>query len=261
MAGKSNGGWEDSVYGPSEEPWDEHHAVPHALTVEGIQRVVAAFKETARRAVEAGVDTIQIHSAHGYLLHSFLSGAINKRTDNYGGSFENRTRLLWEIIAAVREVIPETMPLQVRVSGTDWLDAEKYPEAWEIEQTVRLAKELEKDGRVDLLDVSSGGNHKDQQIVGFGSYQIDLAEKVSQALGEKRRLVVTAVGGIAGGAQAEEVLQKGQADAVCIGRAFLREPSFVGRCARELGVETDVKVINQYHRAGRWVPEVVREKA
>ncbi|TGZ78652.1 FMN-linked oxidoreductase [Ascodesmis nigricans] len=253
LAGSDIGGWPESVVAPSPIAWDDNHADPRELTVEDIQRVVGAFKAAAKRAVDAGIDMIQIHCAHGYLLHSFLSPVTNKRTDSYGGSFENRVRLLFDVVGAIREVVPETMPLMVRVSATDWLDEDAYPGAWDIVQTVELAKKLDEDGRVDLLDISSGGNHPDQKIAPHSEYQLELAARVVRELGEKRRLKVSAVGGVADGQTAERVLSEGGVDAVFVGRAWLREANVVERFARELGVR--VEGIRQYHRRGRWVEE------
>ncbi|KAI5846800.1 NADH:flavin oxidoreductase/NADH oxidase [Tricharina praecox] len=246
------GGWPSSVVGASPIRWSADHALPRELTTAEIAAVVAAFAAAAVRCVKAGVDSLQIHAAHGYLVHSFMSGASNTRTDAYGGAFENRVRILLEIVDAVREVIPSSMPLMVRVSGTDWLPEEKYPTAWTLEDTVRLAKQLYAHG-VDLLDVSSGGNHENQQISPHNTYQVQMAEKVKAALlaegGEPAKLLVSAVGAIADGVWANKIVAEMGVDAVFVARAFLRDPNFVLRCAEELGVRVQPPL--QYLRMGR----------
>jgi 2,4-dienoyl-CoA reductase-like NADH-dependent reductase (Old Yellow Enzyme family) len=181
------------------EPWDEHYPVPKALSKSQIQDLTAAFVAATKRALAAGVDFIEIHSAHGYLLHSFLSPATNTRTDEYGGkSLDNRLRFPLETVRALRKTMPETMPLFYRVSGTDWLPA---GQGWDSEQTVELAKRLQAEG-VDLLDVSSGGNHKDQQIPSAPGFQVHLAAAVKKSV---PNLVVGAVGIIVDGHQANDV--------------------------------------------------------
>lgn len=252
LAPKKHGGWADEVVGPSAIPWSDNYAHPHELSPAQIQDLIAAFVATARRAVAAGVDALQIHCAHGYLLHQFLSGVSNTRQDQYGGSFENRVRLTLEIVDALRAVIPETMPLMIRVSGSDWLDPAEFPDAWTIDQTIRFAKLLYERG-VDLLDVSAAGTHP-KQIVSKGTVEMnEMAGAVRKALnevgGEAKKLVVTAIGGITSGVQAEELLKSGKADAVFAARAFLANPGFALSCADELGVE--VSWPNQYLRRVR----------
>lgn len=201
------------------------------LSIAEIKDIVKAFGDAAVRAVKAGVDSVELHAAHGYLLHQFLSTATNQRTDEYGGPFENRVRFVLEAIQEIRSRIPQGMPFFLRfvvdanaelidkyganimtnrrLSGTDWLDTAKYPGAWDIEQTIRLAKLLYPLG-VDLLDVSSAGNHEEQKIpVHIKEYQTSLAEKVKKVLteegGEAAKLLISAVGGITDGAQANQV--------------------------------------------------------
>jgi len=245
----SVGGWPDRIVGPSPTKWSDSYETPNELTKEGIKEIVDAFGISAKLAVEAGIDSLEIHAAHGYLLSSFLSGAVNKRTDEYGGSFENRTRILFETIESVRKNIPESMPLFVRVSGSDWLDKSKFPDAWEVEDTIRLSKLLYASG-VDMLDVSGGGNHPEQVIAMFSETQITMAANVRTALnqegGDAAKLLVSAVGQIKDGKSAEAILQSGGADIITCGRAFLEDPGFVLHCAEELGVP--IKWPNQYSR-------------
>jgi 2,4-dienoyl-CoA reductase-like NADH-dependent reductase (Old Yellow Enzyme family) len=256
IAQPSVGGWPDRIVGPSPIQWNSSYPTPNELSKEGIKEIVDAFGKSAKLAVGAGVDSLEIHAAHGYLLNSFLSGAINKRTDEYGGSFENRTRMLFETIASIRKNISESVPLFVRVSGSDWLDKSKFPDAWDVEDTIRLAKMLYASG-VDLLDVSAGGNHPEQVIAMFSETQIKMAAEVRKALheegGDAAKLLVSAVGQIKDGKSAEAILQSGGADIITCGRAFLEDPGFVLHCAEELGVP--IKWPNQYlrrHVKARW---------
>ncbi|KAF5379008.1 hypothetical protein D9615_006057 [Tricholomella constricta] len=237
------GGWPEDVWGPSDVPFDETYPRPKALTKEGIRRVVQAFVDAARRAVEAGVDVVEIHNAHGYLLHSFLSPVSNKRTDEYGGSFENRTRLTVEIVDAVRAAIPEDMPLFLRISATDWLE-DVFPNepSWRSEDTVKLAPLLHAHG-IDFLDVSTGGNHPDQKISGGPAYQAPFAHDVKKALDPASKLIVGSVGSITNGHVAQGVLDKGQADAVLVGRQFQKNPGTVWAFAEDLGIE--IQLANQ----------------
>ncbi|KAI0489618.1 NADPH dehydrogenase [Xylaria cf. heliscus] len=255
LASKEHGGWGDNVWAPSPisfSPAEDEYAEPKEMTIADIKELVKAFRDTARRAVEAGFDVIELHGAHGYLLTQFLSPVSNHRTDEYGGSFENRTRLLFEVIAAVREVTPPEMPLFLRLSATEWMEYAGEP-SWTLEDTIRLAKLLPGTG-IDLLDVSSGGNHEAQKIHVHPYYQIDLAGQVREALQkEGLKLLIGAVGMITTGEMARDIVQEGEghapkADLVLIARQFLREPEFPLRVAHQLGVE--VKWPNQYHRAG-----------
>ncbi|KAI1115148.1 NADPH dehydrogenase [Nemania sp. NC0429] len=252
VAAKEHGGWEDDVWAPSAIPFAEReYAHPKEMTAENIQELLQAFRDAARRAVEAGFDTIEIHGAHGYLLTEFLSPVSNKRTDAYGGSFEGRTRVLFEIIAAIREVIPASMPLFLRISATEWMEHTGEP-SWTLDDSIRLARLLPAAG-VDLLDVSSGGNHPDQQIHVHPYYQVDLASAIREALKKDGiELLIGAVGGITNAEMAHSIVQEGdghvsKADLVLAARQYLREPEFALRVAHELGVE--VKWPNQYSRA------------
>ncbi|TBU41805.1 hypothetical protein BD309DRAFT_1039644, partial [Dichomitus squalens] len=205
------------------------------LTKEGIKKIVKAFVNAAKRAVKAGFDVIEIHGAHGYLISEFLSPYSNKRTDEYGGSFENRIRLAVEVVDAVRGVIPPTTPLLFRVSGTDWLEnVLSAEESWSTEDTVKLAAVLAEHG-VDLLDVSSGGNSPLQQIKGVPGYQVPFAEAVKKAHGDK--ILVSTVGAIYEGKFAQSILDEGRADVIFVGRMFQKNPGLVWSFADDLGVD------------------------
>ncbi|KAL2441167.1 NADH:flavin oxidoreductase [Exophiala dermatitidis] len=233
-AQKEAGGWPTETLAPSAIAFSPTFPHPNELTLEGIQRIKDAFVAAAKRAVAVGFDVVEIHNAHGYLLHEFLSPVSNKRTDQYGGSFENRTRLTREIVEAVRAVIPKDMPLFLRISADDWLKGqEEFPESWTVEDTVKLAPILAELG-VDLLDVSSAGLHPSQKIKGGPGYQVPFAQAVKDKVGEK--LHVTAVGSITSGPQAQEIVEKGL-DAVFVGRYFQKNPGLVWAFAEELGVE------------------------
>ncbi|GJE93199.1 FMN-linked oxidoreductase [Phanerochaete sordida] len=243
-AGPAQDGWPDAIFGPSAIAHGPGYYTPQELTKEGIARVRDAFVDAAKRAVAAGFDVVEIHTAHGYLLHEFMSPIANKRTDEYGGSFENRIRLHVEIIDAIRAVIPEDMPLFLRLSGSDHLEHALPNEAsWRVEDSARLAAVAAAHG-VDLIDVSSGGVHPQQEIRlanmdnRHPAYQAHLADHIRKATGGK--VLVAAVGGIRTAKVAEEVLQNGWADVCFAGRAFLKNPGAVWAFAEELGV-----VINQ----------------
>ncbi|KAI0941876.1 hypothetical protein AcV7_002445 [Taiwanofungus camphoratus] len=240
-ASEAVGGWPNNVWGPSAISYKDspEYAQAKALTEEGIQHVIRAFADAAERSVQAGIDVIEIHGAHGYLIHEFLSPITNKRTDKYGGSFDNRIRLAVEITDAVRDVIPETMPLFFRVSATDWLEDLKEP-SWRCEDTVRLAEVLGRHG-VDLLDVSSGGLDGRQKIKMISpAYQAHFAKAVKNNMGDK--ILVGAVGGISNGNIAQGVLDKGQADLVLVGRHFLKHHAAVWGFAEDLGVDIHLPI-------------------
>src|SRR5256714_4087159 len=233
---ESEGGWK-KVVAPSALAFTDTYPMPEALTSEGIQEVVAAFAAAARRACQAGFRVLEIHAAHGYLIHEFLSPLSNKRADNYGGSFENRTRLCREIVAAVRSTWPKELPLFVRISATDWIDG-----AWDIQQSVKLAGELKQIG-VDLIDCSSGGNVPHAKIPVGPGYQTAFAERIRHEV----EIMTGAVGMITSPVQAEHIIRTGQADAVIIAREFLRDPYWPLRAAREL--EQPIAWPGQYLRA------------
>ncbi|KAJ3460566.1 hypothetical protein MRS44_011433 [Fusarium solani] len=241
VATEPDGGWPDDVWGPSAIPHTDAHVMPKSLTLEGIEALIRSFADAARRAIKAGLDFIEIHGAHGYLINQFLSPLTNKRTDEYGGSFENRVRFLVRVIEAIRAVIPDSVPLSLRISAIEWMEWSDEP-SWDLDQSIKLAKLLPGLG-VDILDVSSGGNHKDQKIDVHPNYQLDLARTIRAALREERLdLLVAAVGFIHTPQTAHDVVQVDkedgvQADLAFVGRQFLKEPEFVLKTAQELGVE------------------------
>jgi 2,4-dienoyl-CoA reductase-like NADH-dependent reductase (Old Yellow Enzyme family) len=218
------GGW-TNVVAPSALAFADGYPMPYALTSAGIHEIVAAFASAARRACDAGFQVIEIHAAHGYLIHEFLSSVSNQRQDEYGGSFENRTRLLRQIVAAVRSTWPERAPLFVRISATDWIEG-----GWDILQSVELARGLRTLG-VDLIDCSSGGNVARATIPVGPGYQTPFAERIRKEAG----IMTGAVGMITSSVQAEHIVGTGQADAVIIARELLRDPYWPLRAARELG--------------------------
>ncbi|SFB91242.1 2,4-dienoyl-CoA reductase [Kaistella jeonii] len=205
-------GWE--TVAPSKIPYSEEERIPHELSVEEIKKLVHDFQDSARRALEAGFDLIEIHAAHGYLIHQFLSPLSNVRTDEYGGSFENRIRFLVEIVEAVNELLNENHPLFVRISGTEYAE-----NGWDIEESVKLAEVL-KTKNVDLIDVSSGGNIHGAKITLFDGYQVPLSAEIKKEAGIK----TGAVGLIKSAEQAEEILEKGEADLIFVAREILRNP-------------------------------------
>src|ERR1700730_10800035 len=220
---ESEGGWK-KVVAPSAIPFTDTYPMPQALTPNGIQEVIAAFAAAARRACQAGFRVLEIHGAHGYLIHEFLSPLSNRREDDYGGSFENRTRLCREIVAAVRSAWPKELPLFLRISATDWVDG-----GWDIQQSVKLAGELNPMG-VDLIDCSSGGNVPHAKIPVGPGYQVAFAERIRRETG----IMTGAVGMITSPVQAEHIIRTEQADAVIMAREFLRDPYWALRAAREL---------------------------
>lgn len=233
------GGWEP--VGPSSIAFSDNYAVPRELPIEDIKKVIDDFRQAAQRALIAGFSVIEIHAAHGYLIHQFLSPVSNKRTDEYGGAFENRIRLLIEIIAAVRNVWPERYPLFVRISATDWLDT---PDSWRLEDSIRLATILKTKG-VDLIDCSSGGIAPDIKIPAKPNYQVPFADTIRNEAG----IATGAVGIIVKAQQAEDIIAKGQADIVLMAREMLRDPYFPIHAAAELGYNIEWPV--QYERAKR----------
>ncbi|GGB72408.1 NADH:flavin oxidoreductase/NADH oxidase [Deinococcus soli (ex Cha et al. 2016)] len=220
------GGWD--VIGPDASAYNESFPQPHAMTPEDIAGIVGAFRQAARRAEIAGFDVVEIHAAHGYLLHQFLSPLANSRNDEYGGSFENRTRLVLEVTRAVREVWPHHKPLFVRLSATDWA-----PGGWDESQTVVLAGLLAREG-VDVLDLSSGGLTPEQQITPAPGYQTPFAAQVKAAVPD---LTVMTVGMIDTPERAEAILRNGDADLIALARPVLGDPHWVQAAARNLGAE------------------------
>lgn len=223
---EAEGGW--PIVAPSALPFDDGCIVPAEMTDDGIQEIVAAFVQAARRSLVAGFRIVEIHAAHGYLLHQFLSPLSNQRTDQYGGIFENRTRLLRDIVTAVRKVWPENLPLLVRISTTDWVEG-----GWDIEQSLELVRQLLPLG-VDLIDCSSGGSDPHARIPLGAGYQTRFAEQIRRETGGK----TGAVGLITAPAQADHIIRSGQADMVLLARELLRDPYWPLRAARELGYVT-----------------------
>jgi 2,4-dienoyl-CoA reductase-like NADH-dependent reductase (Old Yellow Enzyme family) len=228
------GGWQ--TVAPSEIPFLEGERIPAVMEDSGIQKVINAFKTAAGRALQAGFQVAEIHSAHGYLLHEFLSPLSNHRTDSYGGSFENRIRLLLRVAEAVRTAWPESNPLFVRISATDWQEG-----GWTPEETVRLAVLLKERG-VDLIDCSSGGNIAGAAIPLGPGYQVHFSEII-----RKSGIMTGAVGLITTAGQAEEILKEDRADLILFGREMLRNPYFALKAAQEL--REDVTWPVQYARA------------
>jgi len=222
---------------PSALPYDEGWMVPRELDREGIDRIVQRFREAAVRAGEIGCDMVEIHAAHGYLLHEFLSPLSNVRSDEYGGSLENRARLLRRVVEAVREAFPADRPVWVRISATDWVEG-----GWDLEQSVQLAHWLKEWG-IDLIDTSSGGLSPKQQIKAGLGYQVPFAERIRREAG----IATGAVGLIVSAEQAEEILQAGQADVVLMGRELLRNPYFPLHASQAVGAEVPWPV--QYRAA------------
>jgi 2,4-dienoyl-CoA reductase-like NADH-dependent reductase (Old Yellow Enzyme family) len=282
-ADKDIGGWPDDVKGPSggvSQAWDgfgffdseqNRFWPPRALTTQEIKEVVQDFAKAAERSVKAGVNVIEIHAAHGYLLHQFLSPITNRRVDEYGGSFENRTRLLFEVIKAIRKVIPASMPLFLRMSSTEFLedtDLGKELGSWDVESTIKVAKQLPALG-VDLLDVSSGGNHPKQRIDGVNTKDshVKIANRIRNAVhADNLKLLIGVVGLITEAEQARDIVEQAgnvaqlengiheeaeaakemtdvkdgkqpMADVVLVARQFLREPEWVLKVAWKLGVD------------------------
>ncbi len=233
---ETEGGWQN-VMAPSAIPFADNYPTPQALTLDGIQQVVRAFAHAARRACDAGFRVIEIHAAHGYLIHEFLSPLSNHRDDAYGGSFENRTRLIREIVTAVHSSWPKGAPLFVRISASDWVEG-----GWDLEQSIELARSLKQIG-VDLIDCSSGGTVPHAKIPGGPGYQTPFAHRIRH----EAEILTGAVGMITSPVQAEQIIGTGQADTILMAREFLRDPYWPLRAAKELGQSISWPV--QYLRA------------
>jgi 2,4-dienoyl-CoA reductase-like NADH-dependent reductase (Old Yellow Enzyme family) len=231
----SEGGW--TPVAPSAIPFRPDDPAPHELSKSEIAATVAAFVEAAKRALRAGFQVAEIHGAHGYLIHEFLSPLCNRRTDEYGGSFENRVRLAMEVTQAVRAVWPADLPLFLRISATDWAEG-----GWDIAESVELARRV-RDLGVDLVDCSSGGAVAHQKIPLSPGYQVPFAERIRKEAG----ILTGAVGLITTAAQADEIVRSEKADLVLLAREMLRDPYFPIHAAKELGAE--VKPPVQYGRA------------
>ena len=234
------GGWQPVA--PGDEPFDAASPVPEALDRDGIAGVVAAFRAAAARAKAAGFQVVEIHAAHGYLIHEFLSPLTNRRTDEFGGSYDNRTRLLKQVCRAVREVWPAELPLFVRVSSSDWADG-----GWRAEDTVALAHHLSSVG-VDLVDCSSGGIAPGIPVPAGPGYQVPFSQRIK----DTTPMLTAAVGLITSPAQADQIIRNEQADLVLLARGMLRDPYWPLQAARALG--HDVPWPNQYLRAKKTAP-------
>jgi 2,4-dienoyl-CoA reductase-like NADH-dependent reductase (Old Yellow Enzyme family) len=224
LATPDEGGWQSVSASPLAY---NNMQTPHALTIDEIKELTKEFGIAAKRAESAGFDVIEIHAAHGYLFHQFYSPLTNQRTDQYGGTFENRIRFLLEAVNQVRKEIKDSTPLFVRISATDWM-----PDGWQIEESVKLSAELKSLG-VDLIDVSSGGNVHNAPIKPEPNFQVPFAERIKQEV----NIPTTGVGLITGAQQANEIIQTNQADAVFLARAMIRNPRWAMNAAEELGVK------------------------
>ena len=232
---KTEGGWD--TLAPSAVPFTEGHIVPREMNAADIDAVVSQFRDAVVRSLEAGFDVVELHMAHGYLLHEFLSPLSNRREDEYGGSFENRVRFPLRVVDAVRDGWPERLPLFVRISATDWAGG-----GWDLEQSIEFSNMLRAAG-VDLVDCSSGGLAPGVKIPVGPGYQVQFAAAVRERAG----IATGAVGMITEPQQAEEIIARGEADAVLLARAMLRDPYWTLRAAKALGVKADWPV--QYGRA------------
>jgi len=229
------GGWEPIA--PSALPFSPSEQPPREMTAADLDRVRDAFVRTAQRAARLGFDAIELHAAHGYLLHEFLSPLANRRSDSYGGSLENRMRFPLEVFSAVREVWPEAKPLGVRISASDWIDC-----GWDLPQSIEFAQRLKRAG-CDWIDASSGGLAPEQKITLVPGYQVPFAEAIRKAVG----IPTIAVGLITEPRQAEDIVASGKADMVALARGMLFDPHWAWRAAAELGGE--VRAPKQYWRA------------
>jgi len=233
---EAEGGWPGDVWAPSALRFSEAHTIPLALDVQGIGRVVRAFRGAAERALAAGFRIVEIHAAHGYLLHEFLSPLSNRRDDAYGGSFENRCRMVLQVVDAVRERWPERLPLCVRISATDWAEG-----GWSVDESVELAKALRAHG-VDLVDASSGGLVPHQKVRMEPGYQVPFAARIRR----EAAVATAAVGLITEPVHADAIVRDGDADIVLLAREMLRRPRWALAAAHALGME------------GPWPPQYLR---
>ena len=215
---------------PSPLPFGKNWLAPREMTKEDIEEVKNSYRKAMRRAAEAGFDLVEIHAAHGYLIHEFLSPVSNKREDEYGGSFENRVRFLLEVVRIAREELPDSVPLSVRISAVDYVDG-----GWTLEESVELARLLKEEG-VDLIDCSSGRIVQEERFTEYPGHQIPFAERIRREAGIR----TIAVGMIRTYEQAEEIISNGRADLVAIGREFLRDPYLPLRWAKQAGVKMEV---------------------
>ncbi len=243
FVGPQDGGWEPLA--PSPIPFDPAWPAPREMTKADIQKALADFVKATRLADEAGFEMLELHAAHGYLTHQFLTPLANQRTDEYGGSFENRTRFALEMVRAVRKTWPERKPLWIRLSCTDWIEG-----GWDLEQSVELARLFQKEG-IDAIDCSSGGADPRQKIQLGPGYQVPFSARIRRDV----KITTAAVGLIEAPQQAEEILVTGEADVIVMARAHLRDPYWTLHAAQALGV--DVPWPPQYERAKPPVPAKV----
>ena len=229
------GGWQ--VHGPSAMPFADNYPMPKEMDLNDIIKVISDFRTAAKRSVNAGYRVIELHMAHGYLVHEFLSPVSNKRTDKYGGSFENRVRLAFEIVEGVRSELPDDFPLFARISATDWIEG-----GWTIDDSVRLAILLKTKG-VDLIDCSSGGNVQKAVIPAGPGYQVPFAERIK----EEAEILTGAIGLITAPEQADNIIRTGQADMILMARGSLRNPYWPLMAAKVL--KEDIEWPKQYERA------------
>ena len=232
------GAWQ--TFAPSAIGYKESDPLPKAMTTDDIKKVINDFSDAAKRSIDAGFKIIEIHAAHGYLINEFMSPLSNLRTDEYGGSFENRIRILLEIVSATRKIISNDLPLFVRISATDWVEG-----GWNEDDSVKLAAIL-KTKDVDVIDCSTGGNISTQNITPVPLYQVPFAEKIKKETG----ILTGAVGMITTAQQAEEILTNQQADLILLARQLLRDPYFPLHAARELNI--DIPWPEQYDRAKKY---------
>ena len=232
---KEQGAWQ--TIAPSDIPFKEGYPAPKEMSADEIKNLIKDFSNATQRAIQAGFQVFEIHAAHGYLINEFLSPLSNQRKDEYGGSFENRIRLLLEIVKEIREIIGHGAPLFVRISSTDWVEG-----GWDENDSARLAKIL-KEHEVDVIDCSSGGNSSEQKIPVGPLYQVPFSEKIKKETG----ILTAAVGMITTASECEKILKEQKADLVIMARQFLREPYFPLHAAKELGV--DIIWPLQYERA------------
>ncbi len=232
---ESEGGWK--TLAPSSIPYANEEPAPKEMTIADIRRCIQDFAAATKRSIDAGFKVIEIHAAHGYLINQFLSPLSNHRTDEYGGSFENRIRLLTEIVNVVRKTIGYNLPLFVRISAVEWTD-----DGWKLEDSVKLANIL-KELSVDLIDCSSGGNSREQKITAGPMYQTPFAAEIKKQAG----ILTGAVGMITTSSEAEDILEQQKADLVIMAREMLREPYFALKAAKEL--DDNIKWPEQYERA------------
>ncbi len=243
--GDHEGGWEPVA--PSALPFSDGWRLPHALAVDEIREVITRFRDAAVRAREAGFQWIELHAAHGYLMHEFLSPLANKRADDWGGSFHDRCRIVVEVVRAVRRVWPDRLPLAVRLSCTDWVDG-----GWTLEDSVALARQLRQEG-VDLVDCSSGGVVPGARIPVGAGYQVPLAEAVRKA-----GVLTAAVGMITEPTHADEIVRNGRADVVMLARELLRDPYWPIHAAQKLRHGPEAPPPPQYARAWAGLPQGTR---